>query len=127
VKLLFERDFNRMLAGYLEYDVLDVVPRADGMNLVALEGPVVNRRDGVVVLSKTAGAHQILAPYARAVDPGAVHLHVGALRDAVTMAPGERSRRARGLREIASAGDPSAWLLSQVEDAARWRASGAAG
>jgi trehalose 6-phosphate synthase len=36
------------------YDVLDVVPWADGMNLVALEGPLVNPRDGVLVLSTAA-------------------------------------------------------------------------
>jgi trehalose 6-phosphate synthase len=124
VELVVRRDFDRAVAGYLEYDVLDVVPRADGMNLVALEGPVLNRRDGVVVLASTAGAHQVLRPHALAVHPagdGSVRRHADALHRAVTMTAAERAGRARGLRAVAAAGDPSEWLLRQVEDAARTR------
>ena len=33
----------------------------DGLNLVAKEGPLVNTRDGVLVLSENAGAHEELA------------------------------------------------------------------
>jgi trehalose 6-phosphate synthase len=36
--------------------VLLVNPIIDGMNLVAKEGLVVNQRNGVLVLSRTAGA-----------------------------------------------------------------------
>ena len=42
------------------YDVLLVNPIVDGMNLIAKEGPVVNQRNGVCVLSRTAGAFQQL-------------------------------------------------------------------
>jgi trehalose 6-phosphate synthase len=94
------------------------------MNLVALEGPVLNRRDGVVVLASTAGAHQVLRPHALAVHPagdGSVRRHADALHRAVTMTAAERAGRARGLRAVAAAGDPSEWLLRQVEDAARTR------
>ena len=62
VELVFARDFPAAVAGYLAYDVLDVMPWADGMNLVALEGPLVNTRDGVLVLSSSAGAHELPAP-----------------------------------------------------------------
>ncbi len=122
VELVVERDFERAVAGYLEYDVLDVVPRADGMNLVALEGPVVNRHDGVVVLSRTAGVHRLLRPHPVDVQPGSVHRHADALHRALTMTAAERASRARGLRAVAAAGDPSRWLLRQVADAARWKA-----
>ncbi len=127
VELIVESNFERAVAGYLEYDVLDVVPRADGMNLVALEGPVVNRRDGVVVLATTAGAHQLLRPHAIAVDPGSVRLHADALHRALTMPAAERTDRARGLRTAAAAGDPADWLLRQVEDGARCRTADSAG
>ena len=46
--------------GYRIFDVLLVNPIYDGMNLVAKEGPLVNQRDGVLVLSENAGSHEEL-------------------------------------------------------------------
>lgn len=119
VQLRVERNFERAVAGYLDYDVLDVVPRADGMNLVALEGPVLNERDGVVLLSTSAGAYGLLAPHALGVEPGSVDRHADALHEALSMPAAERAERARRIRERAVAGDPSGWLRAQVADAAR--------
>ena len=45
----------RALAGYRQFDVLLVNPIYDGMNLVAKEGVICNRREGVLVLSENAG------------------------------------------------------------------------
>jgi trehalose 6-phosphate synthase len=114
VELVFVPDFPRAVAGYLAYDVLDVMPWADGMNLVALEGPLVNTRDGVLVLSATAGAYELLSPHAIGVSPGAPERHADALHTALTMPRAERARRAAALRAIAAAGDPAAWLARQV-------------
>jgi trehalose 6-phosphate synthase len=114
VELVFARDFPRAVAGYLAYDVLDVMPWADGMNLVALEGPLVNTRDGVPVLSVTAGAHELLRPHAIGVSPGAPERHADALHTALTMPQAERARRATALRAIAAQGDPATWLTRQV-------------
>ncbi|MBV9229803.1 MAG: trehalose-6-phosphate synthase, partial [Chloroflexi bacterium] len=55
-----DNDRTRALAAMQYYDVLLVNPIIDGMNLVAKEGPVVNLRNGVLVLSRTAGAFQQL-------------------------------------------------------------------
>src|SRR5207248_2118806 len=44
-------DFARSVAALRRYDVLLVNPVKDGLNLVAKEGPLVNERDGVLVLS----------------------------------------------------------------------------
>ena len=68
------------VAAYKQYDVLLVNAIFDGLNLVAKEGPLVNERDGVLILSENAGAHEELGA-------------VGALRQSV---------RHRG----AGAGDP---------------------
>ncbi len=45
-------DYPRSLAALTRYDVLLVNPVRDGMNLVAKEGPMVNQRDGALVLSR---------------------------------------------------------------------------
>lgn len=114
VELVFQRDFPAAVAGYLEYDVLDIVPWADGMNLVALEGPLVNARDGALVLSAAAGAHELLRPHAIGVAPGDPERHAAALHAAVTMPRAERARRAAALHAVAAAGDPAGWLTRQV-------------
>ena len=41
----------------------------DGLNLVAKEAPLVNTRDGVLVLSENAGAHDELGDLALSVNP----------------------------------------------------------
>jgi trehalose 6-phosphate synthase len=114
VELIFEHNFPRAVAGYLAYDVLDIVPWADGMNLVALEGPLVTTRDGVLVLSTTTGAHEFLRPHAIGIPPGDPGRHADALQAALTMPRAERARRASALRAIAAQGDPSTWLAAQV-------------
>ena len=48
-------DYEQTIAGFTRYDALLVNPLKDGLNLVAKEGPLVNQRHGVVVLSPEAG------------------------------------------------------------------------
>ena len=54
-------NFPQSVAAYKQYDVLLVNAVFDGLNLVAKEAPLVNTRDGVLVLSENAGAHEELA------------------------------------------------------------------
>ncbi len=56
VRLLVGEDYARAVAALQIYDVLLINAIADGMNLVAKEGPIVNERDGVLILSERAGA-----------------------------------------------------------------------
>ncbi|HEX4324628.1 MAG TPA: trehalose-6-phosphate synthase, partial [Gaiellaceae bacterium] len=60
VELDVADDFQRSIAGYKQFDVLLVNPVFDGLNLVAKEAFLVNERDGVLVLSENAGAHEEL-------------------------------------------------------------------
>ena len=53
-------NFPQSVAAYKQFDVLLVNAIYDGMNLVAKEAPLVNERDGVLVLSENAGAHEEL-------------------------------------------------------------------
>ncbi|MBW3593533.1 MAG: trehalose-6-phosphate synthase, partial [Actinobacteria bacterium] len=58
--LRIEDDFRKAVAAYKQYDVLLVNAIFDGMNLIAKEAPLVNERDGVLILSENAGAHEEL-------------------------------------------------------------------
>ena len=103
-------DFAASVAALSLYDVLLVNPIRDGMNLVAKEGPIVNTTDGVLVLSKEAGAFAELGADAIAIDPFDVSMTAEAIRRALELPSDERKRRAASLAAQASALPPSMWL-----------------
>ena len=118
VVLEVEDDYPRSLAALTRYDVLLVNPVRDGLNLVAKEGPVINARDGVLALSREAGAFDELAFGALEVNPFDVTGTATVLSEALALGPDERSARARALREAILARTPADWLADQL-DAAR--------
>jgi trehalose 6-phosphate synthase len=111
-------DFPRSVAAYKQYDVLLVNPVSDGLNLVAKEGPLVNQRDGVLVLSENAGAYEELAEWAIGVNPFDVWGQAEALHRALALPPDERRRRAEGLRGQVRTNDLSHWIEGLLSDLA---------
>jgi trehalose 6-phosphate synthase len=109
VVVRLEDDLPGSLAAYAEYDVLLVDSLADGMNLVAKEGPLLNERDGVLVLSTGTGASEELGEWAIPVDPLDIAAQAAALDRALSMPLDERRARLRGVREHVEANDQAAW------------------
>src|ERR1019366_6894318 len=69
IQLKLRDDLEEAVAAYKHYDMLMVNAMFDGMNLVAKEGPMVNERAGVSVLSENTGAHEELGEFALSVNP----------------------------------------------------------
>ena len=107
-------DFPRSVAALTRYDVLLVNPVRDGLNLVAKEGPLVNRRDGVVVLSREAGVWDELGDRAIGINPFDVAATADALDQALALDGDERARRAAELRATVEARTPGDWLADQL-------------
>jgi trehalose 6-phosphate synthase len=107
-------DPGRSIAALMRYDVLLVNPLRDGLNLVAKEGPIVNTTDGVLALSREAGAFAELHPEALEINPFDVTGTAGVLLHALDMAPPERARRARALHALVSKRKPGDWLADQL-------------
>ena len=84
------------MAAYKQYDVLLVNAIFDGLNLVAKEAPLVNERDGVLILSENTGAHEELHRWAITVNPFDVSEQAEAIHEALEMPPSERRRADRG-------------------------------
>jgi trehalose 6-phosphate synthase len=118
VRLLVGENYPRAVAALQLYDVLLVNSIADGMNLVAKEGPIVNQCDGVLILSEGAGAHQQLEPGATVISPCDVYATAEALHQALVMSPEERSERAARLCWLIEQEDITAWLCRQLETVA---------
>lgn len=115
--------FPRSVAALRRYDVLLVNPVRDGLNLVAIEGPAVNTSDGVLVLSREAGAWDSLGDSALGVNPFDVAGTASALSRALAMGPAERAERAAGLRAASERRSPQDWLDDQLS-AAKGSAAG---
>jgi trehalose 6-phosphate synthase len=109
-------NFPRSVAAYKQYDVLFVNAVSDGLNLVAKEAPLVNERDGVLVLSRNAGACEELAPWAVVVDPFDIAGQADALHAALSLPEEERRLRADALRAHVREHDLVEWLDLQLAD-----------
>jgi trehalose 6-phosphate synthase len=123
VELVIEDDFLSSVAAYKQFDVLFVNAIFDGMNLVAKEAPLVNDRDGVLILSENAGAHAELGEWALTVNPFDVAGQADAIHRALTMPRDERRERLEAIRAHVREHDVSEWIAAQLEDLDRCRAA----
>ena len=116
IELSIEDDLSRVAAAYEIYDALLVNPVFDGMNLVAKEGPTLNRSNGVLILSENAGAHAELGTHALSISPFDVGATAAAIAEALEMDPRERARRARGLTTAIRRNRLDGWVGRQLQD-----------
>ena len=115
VRVITSENYPRAVAALQMYDVLLVNAIADGMNLVAKEGPIVNQRHGALILSERAGARQQLESGALVISPCDVYATAEALHQTLTMPPEERQERSERLRWIIEQEDIYFWLDRQLE------------
>jgi trehalose 6-phosphate synthase len=116
IRLIYEHNRVQALAAMSLYDVLLVNPVADGMNLVAKEGPTLNPHFGVLVLSKRAGAYEELSAGALGIDPEDIEGTAEALWEALTMPAVERRERAEAIRRVIRNHDLRDWFTALLED-----------
>jgi trehalose 6-phosphate synthase len=116
VDVRIEDNFDQVVAAYKQYDVLFVNAIFDGMNLVAKEAPLVNARDGVLVLSENAGVHEELGEWAVTVNPFDVTGQAEALHEALTMGTEDRRRRLDAIRAHLGEHDIDEWIDAQLRD-----------
>jgi trehalose 6-phosphate synthase len=116
VDLRIEDNFPQAIAAYKQYDVLLVNAIFDGMNLVAKEAPLLNERDGVLILSENTGAHDELGPWAITVNPFDVAGQAEALHEALELPAPERRTRLEAIRRQVREHDIALWIDGQLED-----------
>jgi trehalose 6-phosphate synthase len=126
IHLDIEDDFPHSVAAYKQYDVLLVNAIFDGLNLVAKEAPLVNERDGVLILSENAGAHEELGPWALTVNPFDVAGQAEAIHEALVMSEPQRRQRIESIREHVREHDLAAWINAQLYDLDRLAAGASA-
>ena len=118
IDLRLHEDFPTAVAAYTICDVVMVNSVADGMNLVAKEAVSVSRRNAVLALSESTGAHEELGAFAVTLYPFDIQQQADALYEALTM-PAQRRRDLReAAAQIVHANDVGKWLDFQLADLA---------
>jgi trehalose 6-phosphate synthase len=119
IELHLEDNMDLAVAAYKQFDVLMVNAMFDGMNLVAKESIVVNRRDGVLALSENTGAHEELGAFAVTLHPFDIQQQADALYAALTMPVEERRERRNACVKVVQQNDVTKWLEMQLADIGR--------
>jgi trehalose 6-phosphate synthase len=121
VRVVVGENYPRAVAAMQLYNVLLVNSIADGMNLVAKEGPVVNQQNGVLVLSERTGARQQLESGALIIPPLDISSTADALHLALTLPEAERRQKAERLRTLIEREDIADWLCKQLDTIVKLR------
>jgi trehalose 6-phosphate synthase len=121
IVLSMQDNFHRSVAAYKHYDALLVNAVRDGMNLVAKEAAVVNKKDGALILSENAGAYEELGEHALTVNPFDIDEQAETIYRALTMPAEERARRAAALRETVRSNTVEDWAETQMRDISDYR------
>lgn len=112
----YDNNYTQAMVAMKFYDVLLVNPIIDGMNLVAKEGPVVNTRAGVLVLSETAGAYPQMKDGVISISPADIEGTALALYQALTISRDKRLELEKVLLDHISEEDIVDWIEKQVID-----------
>jgi trehalose 6-phosphate synthase len=116
IRVQVRDDVQTSLAAFGLYDVLLVNPVIDGLNLVAKEGPILNQRNGVLILSENAGSIAELGRHVLSINPFDVGETARAIATSLEMPVRQRARRAAGLRDSIERNRLEDWVGSQLAD-----------
>ncbi|MES0362271.1 MAG: trehalose-6-phosphate synthase [Anaerolineales bacterium] len=115
IRVLVGENYPRAIAALKYYDVLLVNSIADGMNLVAKEGPIVNQRDGVLILSERTGAQEQLNSGSIVISPCDVYATAEAIHQALVMSDEQRQELNERLRWLIEREDIRDWFCKQLD------------
>jgi trehalose 6-phosphate synthase len=116
IDLRMSDNFPEAVAAYKHFDVLLVNAIFDGMNLIAKEAPLVNERNGVLILSENAGADAELREFALTINPFDIQMQADAIYEALKMPEAERRKRIEGIRAQVREHDIKRWIDDQLAD-----------
>jgi len=116
IDLRMQDNFMRSVAAYKQFDVLMVNAIYDGMNLIAKEAGLINRQEGVLILSENTGAHEELGDYCLSVNPFDLESQSRAIYEALTMEKDDKSRLAGMIRDTVKHNDIQKWIETQFVD-----------
>ncbi len=116
IECLFKADYNLVVAAFKNYDCIIVNPISDGMNIVPKEAAVVNKENGVLILSETAGCFDEIKDESIPVNPYDISETAEAFYKAIIMGENERKNRLVNLNNIVASRNIYDWITDQFRD-----------
>ena len=116
IDLQIADDVYQSFAAYKQYDAFFVNAISDGLNLVAKEAPLVNEREGVLILSENTGAHEELGSFSLTIDPLDIRAQADAIYEALTLPAEVRGRWIEGIRSWVGEHDLAWWINGLLRD-----------
>lgn len=115
IVLFANDDFELSVALLTSYDVLLVNPIRDGLNLVATEGPLINTKHGILVLSENAGIVESLGDVAMVINPFDIRQTALALADALSVTESDKESSNTILKNKCLISNPKSWFENQIK------------
>lgn len=106
--------FEEVTALFRVADIAFITPLRDGMNLAAKEFVASNRKNGILILSQTAGAAEELKD-ALLVNPKQIESVVETLQQALNMRKSELRRRLKSMKQQLSSHTVQDWAVDFVQ------------
>ncbi len=116
VFLEIEDNYPKSVAGMMEFDILMVNSIFDGMNLVAKEGAILNRKNGIILLSVNTGAYMEMKGAVLPLDPLDIWETAQLIHRAMSMPSRKKQAMSKRAREIVKENTSFKWLLRQIQN-----------
>ena len=111
-----ENNFYRAIAALSVYDTLFSIPVADGVGRSPLDGPIVNTKDGGMILGENDAASYLFRKNASIVSFTDIAGISNAMEKAVDESPEIRSAQATAIQDIVSSLDPAATIHQIISE-----------
>ena len=111
----YENNYARALAGLKIYDVFLQNATIDGTNLVTKQAPIVNEKNGTIILSETSSVSKELTDYVVKVAPTDLAGTAMALYQSLITKEKDRKNNYKKIVDHIKCHDNKAWLLTQLE------------
>lgn len=112
----FDAEYSLVTAAFKNYDLLLINSIHDGMNIVPKEGSIVNKNNGILIISDTTGSYDELKEYSLNINATDISETADAIYKAVHMRHEEREKRLNGLKGRIQQYDVYKWIGEQFND-----------
>jgi trehalose 6-phosphate synthase len=112
----FDAEYSLVTAAFKNYDLLLINSIHDGMNIVPKEGSIVNKNNGILIISETTGSYDELKEYSININALDISETADAIYKAITMGQEERKNRLNGIKGCIQQYDVYKWIWEQFSD-----------
>lgn len=116
VRIIEERNMASPLVALLEYDALVSVPIVDGVGRTSLDAPLVNRRSGLMILSKLLPTADLYGDHSLSVQPTDSLAIEEAMISVLNMRDTQRTERALAIRKLAESNTAESFWRAVLDE-----------